>query len=211
LVTVKPSPLAVTVTVTEPTVAVEETVRVTVLVPLSEESVTGLPLHDAVTPAGKPLTLRVTAPLNVPFPASVTRSATDVPCPTTSELEAVVSVSVGGVNVTAMGKVVLALYVLPFAAAMLALKFSVDEPATALELPAKVSVHVTTPAELMVGKLHDAVNPLGNPEATPIDDPAAPAGTFAPPCGVAVTVTVAVASDCTETDAEDTASVMPAA
>jgi hypothetical protein len=62
-VAVNPSPLAVTVTVAEPTVAVEEAVKVSVLVPLSEESVKGLLLHAAVTPVGKPLTLRVTAPL----------------------------------------------------------------------------------------------------------------------------------------------------
>jgi len=77
-----------------------------VLVPLSEESVTGLPLHDAVTPAGKPLTLRVTAPLNVPFPqASPVRNGRALPN----------NKRTGGrglrqrwrVNVTAMGKVVL--------------------------------------------------------------------------------------------------------
>lgn len=209
LVSVSPSPLAVMVIVAEPTVAVDEAVRVNVLVPLSDVSVTGLLLQAAVTPVGKPATLRVTAPLYVPFPVSVTTSVTAVPCTVESELEAVVSVSVAGVNDTAKGSVLVAVYVLPFVAATLALKLSVDEPATALELPARDKTHDTTPAELIVGEPHDAVNPLGKPETTPMLDPTAPLTAFTPPCGVAVTVTVAVDSDCTETDAGDTASTIP--
>ena len=100
---------------------------------------------------------------------------------------------------------------LPLTPATLALKFSVDVPAAALELPASDNIHDTTPDELTVGELHDAVKPFGNPEVTPMVDPAAPLAAFAAPTGVADTVTEAVASDCTETDAEDTASVMPAA
>lgn len=40
-------------------------------------------------------------------------------------------------------------------------------------------------------------------------DPDAPPGSFNPPSGIAVTVTVAAASDCTETVAGETASVIP--
>jgi hypothetical protein len=180
-VSVNPSPLAVIVTAAEPTVAVDAAESVSVLVPLSEESVTGLLLHAAVTPTGNPLTLRVTAPLNVPLPASVTRSVADAPCTTASELEAVVSESVAGVKVTVMGNVLVAVYVLPLVAATLAPKLSVDEPPTALELPASDKTHDTTPDELTVGEPHDAVNPFGNPETTLMLDPAAPLAAFTPP------------------------------
>src|SRR5271165_6168269 len=100
---------------------------------------------------------------------------------------------------------------LPLVPFTLALRFSVDVPAAALELPASNNVHDTTPDEFTVGELHDAVKPFGNPEVTLMLDPAAPLAALAAPKGVAETVTVAAASDCTETDAEDTASVMPAA
>jgi hypothetical protein len=60
--TANPSPLAVTVIVVEPTAADDEAVRVSVEEPLSPLRVTGLLLHDAVTPLGSPLTLSVTAP-----------------------------------------------------------------------------------------------------------------------------------------------------
>jgi len=46
----------------EPTVAVDEAVKVNVDFPLSAVRVTGLLLHEAVTPLGSPLTLIVTGP-----------------------------------------------------------------------------------------------------------------------------------------------------
>lgn len=88
----------------EPTVAVEAANSVSVLVPLPAASVTVLLLHAAVTPAGSPLTLRLTTPLYVPFPARVTASVAVVPRSTATEAEAVVTVSSGGVRVTVMGK-----------------------------------------------------------------------------------------------------------
>ena len=60
---VRPSPLAVTVIVAVPTFAEDAAVSASVVEPLSALSVTGFLLNEAVTPAGKPLTLRVTAPL----------------------------------------------------------------------------------------------------------------------------------------------------
>jgi hypothetical protein len=63
LLTVNPSPLAVTVTVADPTVAAEEAVSVSVEDPFSPLNVTGLLLHDAVNPLGNPLTPSVTAPV----------------------------------------------------------------------------------------------------------------------------------------------------
>jgi hypothetical protein len=62
LLTVKPSPPAVTVMAAEPTYAPGEAVSVSVEEPLSALSVTGFLLHDAVTPLGRPLTPSVTAP-----------------------------------------------------------------------------------------------------------------------------------------------------
>lgn len=58
-----PSPVAVTVIVAVPDDTDDEAVSVSVDFPLSEVSVTGLALHEAVTPLGSPLTLIVAAPL----------------------------------------------------------------------------------------------------------------------------------------------------
>ena len=63
LVTVKPSPITVIVGVVVPAVATVEAVSVNVEEPVSLVSVTGLTLHEAVTPAGNPLTLKLAAPL----------------------------------------------------------------------------------------------------------------------------------------------------
>ena len=100
---------------------------------------------------------------------------------------------------------------MPLLAATFAVRPSVEVPAAALELPVSVNVHTTAPAGVTLGALHVAANPLGSPEATPMLEPAAPAGIAAPPTGVAVTITVAADSDDTETDAGETASVTPGA
>jgi hypothetical protein len=63
LVAVTPSPLAVTVIAANPALAVEDAVNVSVDFPLSPLSVSGFLLHAAITPAGSPLTPRLTAPL----------------------------------------------------------------------------------------------------------------------------------------------------
>jgi len=100
--------LAVTVIVAEPIFVVDAAVSVRVLAPVSEANVTGLLLHFAVTPAGNPLTVRLVGPLYVPFPASVTTSDIAAPCATTSALDAAVTVNAGGVKVTVIGKVLVA-------------------------------------------------------------------------------------------------------
>jgi hypothetical protein len=92
-----------------------------------------------------------------------------------------------------------------------ALRESVELPAAALELPVSVNVQETAPATVTTGALDTAVKPFGTPDAIERIDPAAPVGIATPPSGVAVTVTVAVASDCTETDAGDATSCTPAA
>jgi hypothetical protein len=51
------------VIVADPTAAEEEAVSVKVEEPVSPFNVTGLLLHEAVTPFGRPLTLRLTAPM----------------------------------------------------------------------------------------------------------------------------------------------------
>jgi len=100
---VTPSPVAVTVTMAAPTVAVDEAVRVRVDERASETSVTGLTLHAAVTPVGNPLTVSVAAPVKVELPARPTTSVTDAPCAAESVVEAGVTVSVAGERVTVMG------------------------------------------------------------------------------------------------------------
>jgi hypothetical protein len=89
--------------------------------------------------------------------------------------------------------------------------FSVDVPAAAAELPTKVSVQTTAPADVTVGLLEDTVNPLGNPDIRLRLDPVAPAAARTPPTGVAVTVAVAVEVDGTEIDCGDTLSFTPGA
>ena len=65
------------VTVAEPTVAVLEAVKLTLLVPVVEA---GLKL--AVTPDGKPLALRATLPVNPPMGVTVIELVTVPPCAT---------------------------------------------------------------------------------------------------------------------------------
>jgi hypothetical protein len=95
LLAVNPSPLAVTVIVADPTIAAEEEVSVNVEEPLSPVNVTGLPLHDAVTPLGSPLTLRLAAPLYVVSPVNEIASVTVFPCTTDREVDAAPIVNVG--------------------------------------------------------------------------------------------------------------------
>lgn len=70
-----------------------------------------------------------------------------------------------------------------------ALKLSADDDAEAAELPVNVRVQETTPDALKCGALHEAVSPLGSPDAAPIVAPAAPLAAVNPPIGIAVTVT----------------------
>jgi hypothetical protein len=206
-----PSPAAVTVTVAVPAVVDDEAVNVRVDDPASELSVTGLLLHEAVTPLGKPLTLRVTAPLYAELPVSVIRSVTVLPWITDVEPAAAASVREGGVTVTVNGRFWLAEYFVPLLAKTSALRPKVTVDAAALELPVRVSVQTAAPAELTLGAFHEAVIPLGRPEDTAIVEPAALLATVAPPTDVAVTVTVEVAKEFMLTDAGETARVTPAA
>jgi hypothetical protein len=206
-VAVTPSPIAITVTGVELTVAVAAAESVNVVVPFPFVSEIPFAPHDAVTPLGKPLTLIVTAPVNVPFPVKVIASVTVLPCTTLIVLEAGVSESVGGVNETVNGKLAVAVTTEPLFGAIFAVSPSVADPAAAAELPVSVKVHATPPAVVNDAELQLAVTPLGSPEATLMLDPPAPLATAAPPAGVAVTVTVVEPSDCIEADAGEAARV----
>ena len=71
-----------------PTIAADEAVNVSVEEPLSPAHVTGLLLHEAVTPLGNPLTLRLAAPIYVMSPANEIGSVTVFPCTTDKEVDA---------------------------------------------------------------------------------------------------------------------------
>lgn len=206
-VAVTPSPVAVTVTAVVPTVAFDPAVSVNVELAPPFVSVTPFALHDAVTPLGNPLTLSVTAPLNVPFAANVIASIAVLPGTTLTVLDAVASERVGGVNVTVSGTFVLAATVDPPFAATLAVNPSVAVPATAAGLPVSVRVHAAAPAAFTAAALQLAVTPFGNPDATLMLEPEPPLATTAPPTGVAVTVIVADPSDCIETAAGEAINV----
>ena len=62
-VAVIPSPLAVTVRTAVPAFAVEAAVSVNWLVPVAPLIAGALLLHAAVTPVGRPVTLKLAAPL----------------------------------------------------------------------------------------------------------------------------------------------------
>lgn len=79
LLTVRPSPVAVTVKVAAPRFAAEVAVRVRVDEPAALLTVEELLLQAAVTPVGSPETLNVTAPVNVLLPAKVKTSVTVLP------------------------------------------------------------------------------------------------------------------------------------
>ena len=95
---VTPSPLAITVIVAGPTLANPEALNVSVtrFVLTHEAGVTGFADQPAVTPAGSPLTAKRMFPLNDPPVPIVRLTVPEAPCATTIELDAAVSVSVGG-------------------------------------------------------------------------------------------------------------------
>jgi hypothetical protein len=99
----------------------------------------------------------------------------------------------------------------PVADFNIALKLSEEVEATAAGLPVSVRVQTTVPAAFTDGALHVAVIPVGNPEATPIVDPAALLATVSPPTGVPVTVSAAVPSDCIDIDAADAVNLIAGA
>ena len=96
----------------------------------------------------------------------------------------------------------------------LATMLSEPVEAIAFAQPVRVSVQETDPEtdpdEFNDAALQVAVTPVGNPEATLMDDPVAPAGRTTPPVGVTVTTAVAVASDCIEMVVGEAAIVTPA-
>jgi hypothetical protein len=157
-----------------------------------------LALHDAVTPLGNPLALRVTTPVKAPFAVNVITSVTVLLCTKLTELDATASESVGGINETVSGRLALAATVAPVFGAIFDDRPSVAVPDTAVELPVNVSVHATAPVAVTDAELQLAVTPFGSPDATLMLDPLAPLATAAPEAGVAVIVTVVEPIDCIE-------------
>ena len=101
--TVRPPPVAVTVIEEVPAAAADVAAKVSAEAPLAEESVTGLTLHDAVTPGGRPLTLSVTGPANTALAVRAIASTTDEHAVTDGETEAAAMARVGGVRVIVKG------------------------------------------------------------------------------------------------------------
>ncbi len=101
--TVRPSPVAVTVNVAEPSTAVGLAVRVRVEDAAPEEGVTGFALQAAVTPLGSPEIARAMFPLKEPPVAKVNKSVALLPCFSVTVLSADVKLSVGAVKVTTSG------------------------------------------------------------------------------------------------------------
>jgi hypothetical protein len=81
----------------------------------------------------------------------------------------------------------------------------------ALALPVSVSVRNKIPADVTTGVPHAAVIPFGNPEVMLMVDQPPLLPKTAPPKGMAVTVTVAVARDPIESVCGDTANTTPTA
>jgi len=101
LVTVRPSPLADTVNLAEPTgaAALAVSVKVTVVGPV-EASVAGLVDHEALRLLGRPEMLKAMGPLKEPPPVKVKTSVTDVPWTTGIWVDAGETSSVGGLRST---------------------------------------------------------------------------------------------------------------
>jgi hypothetical protein len=101
--TVRAPPVALTAMVVEPIAAAEEAARVNNEEPPCAVSVTGLTPQEAVTPVGRLLIVRLTAPLNVALRIRLSTSVTTAPRATAREVEAGCSVSVGALRVTVTG------------------------------------------------------------------------------------------------------------
>ena len=164
---VNPPPLAVTVIVADPTAAAEEAVSVKVEEPVSPFNVTGLLLHEAVTPLGRPLTLSVTAPLYVMLPANEIASVTVFPCTTGRVVEAAPIASDGD------GATCTAICLLAVKPSPPAVTVMVAEPTYAAGEAVSVSVEEPLSALSVTGfLLHEAVTPLGRPLTLSVTAPA---------------------------------------
>src|SRR5215471_3981430 len=164
--------VAVTVTLAAPVVAVLDAVKVKVLVPVVEA---GLKL--AVTPAGRPLTLNATLPLNPPLGVTVTVL---VPVPPWATVTAVaVREKSGGCTAFTVRLIVVVLVSAPLEPVTV----TVAAPIAAVLDAVKVRVLVP-PVE---AGLKFAVTPAGSPLTLSTTEP------LNPPVGVTVIVVPALA------------------
>jgi hypothetical protein len=197
LETVRPSPFAVTVKDVEATgevkPAAKDNVAVEVAVPGAGVKVALL--HEGVTVAGSPVTVRVTGPLKEPPVEKVNRSLALAPCATGKVVAAGAKVSVGALKETLNGSPPVTEYAIPVLASVICVaKLSVPLLATALTVPVRVKVQLTV-FVVIVGALQAAVMPVGRPETIATVAPTPPAGTVTPPIPVAVSVTEVVPID----------------
>jgi len=149
----------VTVTVADAGAAEEAALNVTVLLVAVAAG-----LNAAVTPLGRPATVRATVPVNPVLGVTVMVSAALAPCTTLRVAgEAASEKSAGGTTVKAMVQVALRLPDLP-------VTVTVAAPAAAVALAAKVNVLAV---DALAG-LNDAVTPLGSPETVRLTAPLNP-------------------------------------
>jgi len=192
-----PTPVATTLTVVEEvgTTAVDETVSVSVDVIKSgvPVGVTGVALQLAVTPAGKPVTVRAAVAAGAKEPPAVTviTSVPLMPCITESVELAAVTASVGALSVTCNGIATVTEDATELTSMAAKVKDSEVLLAMAALLPARVRVVLPAPAPLMVSAvnvmlLKVPVMPVGKDDGTVA---VTPLGTY-PPTGVMVITSV---------------------
>ena len=145
--------LAVTVTVAGPVAAVALAVSVSVVLHVGVQFVG---LNDAVTPVGKPETLKLVASAVPDDRVAVTLSVTLLPC-TTDTFPPLLSVKSNGCAFTVRVKAVVCV-----TEPAVPVTVIVAGPVAAVALAVSVNVVLHVGAQL-VG-LNDAVTPVGNPE-----------------------------------------------
>lgn len=154
---VTPAPLAVTVTVAVPGAAVLVAVNVNVLVavPLG----TGVGLKEAVTPLGRPLAARSTAPVKFVRP-TVTVRLPLAPCVTASVAALKLALMEDGAGFTVSAIVA----VLDSTPVPLAVTVTVAAPVAAVMAAVSVNTLPVVPSGSDTG-LNEAVTPVGRPVA----------------------------------------------
>jgi len=118
-------------------------------------------LKLAVTPLGRPLAERATAPLNPPAVAEVMVVVAPVPCCAVTEAGLAVSVMLGDVLEVTVSEMAVVLVTPP----PVPVTVMVYAPTAALLLAVSVKVEVPDPGEAMLVGLKPAVTPAGMPLA----------------------------------------------
>ena len=180
-----PPPVAVTVRVEVPVLAVDAAFKVSVLVPLPGEAML-VGANAAVTPLGRPLTDIVIADLNPFCRLVVAVTACEVPRGTVALASPSASVNVGPTTVSASVCVSVMPAPVPF-------NVTVNTPPFAVDAALNVTVLAPFPGDAILVGAKVAVTPEGNPVA---DNATAD---LKPPRAVVVTVTEAELPAVTDT------------